>query len=84
MTIAQITLVSGHLAIVLPEGFQIEGQQVSVRRRGSTLILEPISDNWQWLEKISGQLDQEVLEAAQAANSPDELNRTMLPDLDKI
>ena len=66
MTIAQITSESGHLTIVLPEGFQMEGKQVSVRRRGNTLILEPISDNWEWMERVTGQLDQDVLDAARS------------------
>jgi antitoxin VapB len=70
--IAQITTTSGHVTITLPEGFQMEGSQVSVRRRGNSLILEPIADNWQWLEKIVGQLDSDVLESAHAANSQDQ------------
>jgi len=72
MTIAEITSESGHLTIVLPEGFRMEGKQVSVRRRGNTLILEPISDNWDWMERVAGQLDPDVLEAARAANSADQ------------
>ena len=62
----------------------MEGTQVSVRRRGNALILEPIADNWEWLEKVSGQLDPEVLEAVQSANSSDQLDHTSPPDLDGI
>jgi antitoxin VapB len=84
LSIAQITSTSGHQTIVLPEGFQMEGTQVSVRRRGNALILEPIADNWEWLEKVSGQLDPEVLEAVQSANSSDQFDHTSPPDLDGI
>jgi antitoxin VapB len=84
MTIAQIKISSGQMTITLPEGFEIEGTQVSVRRRGNTLILEPIADNWQWLDGVAGQLDQEVLDSAQAANSQDQFSETIQPDLDSI
>jgi antitoxin VapB len=82
--IVQITSTSGHQTIVLPEGFRMEGTQVSVRRRGNALILEPIADNWEWLKEVSGQLDPEVLEAAQLANSSDQFDQTSPPDLDAI
>ena len=84
MTFAQISTSSGQVTITLPEGFQVEGTQVSVRRRGNSLILEPIADNWQWLQGIAGQLDSDVLESAQAANSPDQFGQASQPDLDII
>lgn len=84
MTIAQITTSSGQVTITLPEGFQVEGTQVSVRCRGNSLILEPFADSWQWLESVAGQLDPEVLESAQAANSRDQFGQASQPDLDNI
>ena len=62
----------------------MDNTQVSVRRRGNALILEPIADNWEWLEKVSRQLDPEVLETARIINSPEQLEQTKLPDLDSI
>lgn len=84
MTIAQITSTSGQVTITLPEGFLIEGTQVSVRRRGNSLILEPIAETWRWLEDVAGQLDSEVLETAQEGNSRDQFGRAIPPDLDSI
>ena len=84
MSLAKITTTSGQVTIVLPVGFQMEGTQVSVRRRGNALILEPIADNWQWLDGVAGQLDDDVLEIALGANSAAQLRHASEPDLDQM
>jgi antitoxin VapB len=42
-------------AVRLPKAFRFEGEEVSIRREGNAVILEPINDNddeWAWLDKL--------------------------------
>lgn len=51
-------------AVRLPKEFRFEGKEVRVRRHGNAVILEPISDDWAWLDELRGQLDEDTLTAA--------------------
>lgn len=51
-------------AVRLPKDYRFEGQEVRIRRHGSAVILEPVAEDWQWLDRLAGDLDAEVLEAA--------------------
>jgi virulence-associated protein VagC len=42
MTTAKIVRTEGTQAVKLPEGFQFEGDVVSIRREGDAVILEPV------------------------------------------
>jgi antitoxin VapB len=42
MTIAEIVRTDGRQLVKLPEGFQLEGDAVSIRRQGESLVLQPI------------------------------------------
>ena len=51
-------------AVRLPKEFRFSGKEVRVRRHGSAVILEPIPEGWSWLDKITGMLDEDAMEAA--------------------
>jgi antitoxin VapB len=50
-------------AVRLPKDFRFEGEEVRIRRHGNTVILEPLVDNWQWLDAITGKLDDDFVQA---------------------
>jgi antitoxin VapB len=54
-------------AVRLPKDFRFQGAEVRIRRHGSAVILEPVADDWSWLDAIVGQLDDDV---AQSVNEP--------------
>jgi antitoxin VapB len=65
-------------AVRLPKEFRFEGKEVRIRRRGNAVILEPISDNWDWLDAITGKLDDDFVRAA--SEQPDQQERPALDD----
>ncbi|QBQ63800.1 AbrB/MazE/SpoVT family DNA-binding domain-containing protein [Actinobacillus indolicus] len=45
---------SGHSqAIRLPKLFRFEGSEVRIEKQGNRLIIEPIVDNWDFLDDLS-------------------------------
>ena len=50
-------------AVRLPKDFRFEGKAVRIRRHGAAVILEPIAQDWSWLDALVGQLDADVAEA---------------------
>jgi len=51
-------------AVRLPKDFRFEASEVRIRRHGAAVILEPIADDWAWLEGIVGPIDEDFAEAA--------------------
>ncbi|WP_375508086.1 hypothetical protein [uncultured Caballeronia sp.] len=51
--------------------------EVRVRRHGNAIILEPIANDWSWLELIVGPVDEGLIQAS--TEQPTEQDR---PDLD--
>jgi antitoxin VapB len=47
----------------LPKDFRFDGETVRIRRHGNAVILEPIADDWRWLDAIVGKLDDDFVEA---------------------
>lgn len=66
-------------AVRLPKEYRLEAEEVRIRRHGNALVLEPIAENWEWLDAISGQLDADAAEAA--AEQPPGQDR---PELQKL
>jgi antitoxin VapB len=66
-------------AVRLPKEFRFEGKEVRIRRRGSAVILEPIADDWAWLDALVGKLDDDVIAAV---NEP--VPEQERPELDKL
>jgi antitoxin VapB len=52
-------------AVRLPKEFRVEAREVRLTRRGREIIMEPLPENWQWLDAISGTLDDDFVAAAQ-------------------
>jgi antitoxin VapB len=66
-------------AVRLPKKFRFEGAEVRVRRHGSAVILEPVADDWDWLDSLAGPLDDDFVRAVDERPGPQER-----PDLDKL
>jgi antitoxin VapB len=66
-------------AVRLPKDFRFEGDQVRIRRHGSAVILEPVADDWGWLDAIAGELDEDFVAAVN--ERPGQQER---PELDEL
>jgi antitoxin VapB len=66
-------------AVRLPKEFRLPGEQVRIRRHGSAVILEPLADDWSWLDAIAGHLDADFAEATEEKTQQQER-----PALDKL
>jgi len=66
-------------AVRLPKEFRFEGDEVRIRRHGSAVILEPLTEGWEWLDALVGRLDQDAIEAAN--EEPEQQER---PALDRL
>jgi antitoxin VapB len=66
-------------AIRLPKEFRLPGDEVRIRRHGNTLIVEPLTDDWSWLDRVAGQIDEDFVEAV--AERPLPQRRPTLDDL---
>ncbi|HLH89977.1 MAG TPA: type II toxin-antitoxin system VapB family antitoxin [Xanthobacteraceae bacterium] len=66
-------------AVRLPKNYRLPGKEVRIRRHANAVILEPVADDWSWLDSIAGKLDQDFIEAV--AESPDEQKRPALHKL---
>lgn len=53
-------------AVRLPKQYRFEGKEVRIRRRGDAVILEPIPEDWCWLDElISSGVDADFVEAVE-------------------
>jgi antitoxin VapB len=59
-------------AVRLPKDFRFRGKEVGIRRRGSAVILEPLADDWGWLDAIAGKLDDDFVQAVNEQPEPQE------------
>lgn len=66
-------------AVRLPKDFRFRGEEVRIRRHGNAVILEPVADDWAWLDAIAGKLDED---AAQVMN--EESQQQERPSLDEF
>ena len=66
-------------AVRLPKDYRFAGEEVRIRRHGSAVILEPVADDWTWLDSIAGKLDRDFVDAA--GEQPEQQKR---PALDKL
>lgn len=81
--IAKIIRSEGAQAVQLPPAFRFDGDAVQIRRDGDAVILEPIDDEWGWLEDIAVKLDPAVLDAILEATDEEvsQQDRAALDDL---
>ncbi|TIS87988.1 type II toxin-antitoxin system VapB family antitoxin [Mesorhizobium sp.] len=66
-------------AVRLPKEFRIKTKEVSIRRHGHSVILEPLAQDWAWLDQVTGTVDDDFAEAA--LERPAEQDRSVLDDL---
>ena len=59
-------------AVRLPKDFRFDAQTVRIRRHGNAVILEAVTENWQWLDAIKGQFDLDASNAATETSLPQE------------
>ena len=50
-------------AVRLPRKFRMQSKEVRIRRQGNAVVLEPIPQDWSWLDEIVGRLDKDFLKA---------------------
>ena len=51
-------------AVRLPKEFRFQGEEVRIRRHGKAVILEPMAEDWTWLDSIVGKVDEDLVQAA--------------------
>ena len=51
-------------AVRLPKEFRFDTSEVRIRKRGTAVILEPVVENWAWLDAIVGAVDADFESAA--------------------
>ena len=61
-------------AVRLPKAFRFDTETVRIRRHGRSVILEPVADNWDWLDALVGPIDEDF--AAAVAEKPKEQERS--------
>lgn len=66
-------------AVRLPKEFRLPGEEVRIRRHGTAVILEPVAEDWDWLNAISGQLDDDFAQAVE--EQPQQQDRPALDEL---
>jgi len=50
-------------AVRLPKEFRMDAKEVRLRKKGKGIILEPLPQNWEWLDALAGTLDEDFVEA---------------------
>ena len=66
-------------AVRLPKDFRFQTNEVRIRRHGNQVILEPLAENWSWLDALGGKLDADFVAA-----SLEDLEQQERPGLDSI
>jgi antitoxin VapB len=66
-------------AVRLPKEFRFAGQEVRIRREGQAVILEPIADDWAWLDALMPVLDEDA-----ARHALEDLPMQERPELDTL
>ena len=66
-------------AVRLPKAFRMEGNEVRIRREGRRAILEPIAEDWGWLDAIAGTFSDDFF--AEGRRQSDQQER---PALDRL
>lgn len=79
MEIAKVFWSGRSQAVRLPKEFRFRTDMVRIRRHGNSVILEPIADDWSWLDAITGKLDQDFVLAVN--EQPDQQERPGLAKL---
>ncbi len=57
-------------AVRLPVEYRFQGSEVRIRRRGGSVILEPLPSDWRWLDDLISQLDPDFVQATEEDVTP--------------
>ncbi len=60
-------------AVRLPKEFRFKSNEVRIRKDGDTVILEPLPEDWAWLNTITRPIDEDFIEAV--SERPDDQSR---------
>jgi antitoxin VapB len=63
-------------AVRLPKQFRFDATEVRIRRHGDAVILEPVADDWAWVDDLVGPVDDDFIEAV--AEQPSAQDRPAL------
>jgi antitoxin VapB len=66
-------------AVRLPKEYRFPGEEVRIRRHGAAVVLEPLADDWGWLDEIAGKVDDDFAEATH--EQPESQSRPRLDEL---
>lgn len=66
-------------AVRLPKEYRFDTDEVRIRRHGRAVILEPIAQDWAWLDAVVGPVDEDFERATR--EQPAEQER---PELDEL
>ena len=66
-------------AVRLPKDYRFDCAEVRIRRHGNAIILEPIEDNWNWLDTAVRELGPDYLPDGREQPGPQ-----LRPDLDQL
>lgn len=66
-------------AVRLPKNFRFDADEVRIRKHGNAVILEPVTDDWAWLDAATEKLDDDFVQAAK--EKPDAQKRAKLDKL---
>lgn len=64
MEIAKVFWSGRSQAVRLPKAFRFESEEVRIRRHGASVILEPVAQDWAWLDALIGPPDTDFAQAA--------------------
>ena len=64
MSTAKIFWSGRSQAVRLPKDFRFDTEEVHIRRHGNTVVLEPVAENWAWLDALCETVDQDFVDAA--------------------
>ncbi len=79
MDIAKVFWSGRSQAVRLPKAFRFASKEVRVRRHGKAIILEPLAEDWQWLDSLVEELDADFARAA--SEQPNAQDRPALDEL---
>ena len=48
-------------AVRLPKEFRMNGSEVRIRHHGPCIVLEPIPQDWSWLDAIAGKMSSDFM-----------------------
>ena len=67
-------------AVRLPKSFRFDASEVRIRRHGNAVILEPVADNWEWLDELIVPVGDDFVQAT--AEQPPPQHRPALDDFE--